>query len=74
MFLFDDYIRYFMTLVQRSGDLELIHLLQGGLNQNIYYPQNLPNITVFIPQQMSIQQMGNLQELSTVNKNRKKNL
>jgi hypothetical protein len=59
-----------MNLVQQSGDLELITLLQGNANQNIYNSQNLLNITVLIPQQMSIQQMGNAQELSMVNKRR----
>jgi hypothetical protein len=64
------YFRYFMNLVQQSGDLELITLLQGNANQNIYNSQNVLNITVLIPQQMSIQQMGNAQELSMVNKRR----
>jgi hypothetical protein len=59
-----------MNLVQQSGDLELITLLQGNANQNIYNSQNLLNITVLIPQQMSIQQMGNAQELSMVSKRR----
>jgi hypothetical protein len=59
-----------MNLVQQSGDLELITLLQGNANQNIYNSQNVLNITVLIPQQMSIQQMGNAQELSMVNKRR----
>ena len=58
--------RYFMTLVQQSGDLELINLLQGPSNFNMYGPQNVFNITILIPQQMSIQQLGNTQELSMV--------
>jgi hypothetical protein len=61
-----------MTLVQQSGDLELISLLQGSANQNIYNSQNLFNITVLIPQQSSIQQLGNAQELSMVKINRKR--
>jgi hypothetical protein len=60
-----------MTLIQQSGDLELIGLLQGSTNQNIYNSQNLFNITVLIPQQSSIQQLGTAQELSMVKKNRK---
>jgi len=60
-----------MTLIQQSGDLELIGLLQGSTNQNIYNSQNLVNITVLIPQQSSIQQLGTAQELSMVKKNRK---
>lgn len=55
-----------MQLVQQSGDLELISLLQGSTNQNMFNPQNSFNITVLIPQQMSIQQLGNGQELSIV--------
>jgi hypothetical protein len=55
-----------MTLVQQSGDLELINLLQGATNVNVYNPQNSINVTVLIPQQMSIQQLGNPLELSTV--------
>ncbi len=55
-----------MTLVQQSGDLELINLLQGATNVNVYNPQNSVNVTVLIPQQMSIQQLGNPLELSTV--------
>lgn len=58
--------RYFMTLVQQSGDLELINLLQGPSNFNMYGPQNVFNITILIPQQMSIQQLGSPQELSMV--------
>ncbi len=57
-----------MTLIQQAGDLELISILQGTSTQNIYNPQNLFNITVLIPQQMSIQQLGNPLELSMVNK------
>ncbi|CAF4046657.1 unnamed protein product [Adineta steineri] len=55
--------QYFMNLVQQTGDLELINLLQGTMNQN-FNSQNAPNITVLIPQQMSIQQIGSAQELS----------
>ncbi len=61
-----------MTLVQQSGDLELINILQGTPNQNIYNPQNFFNITVLIPQQMSIQQLGTSQELGLVNNSRKR--
>jgi hypothetical protein len=64
--------RYFMSLIQQSGDTELVNLLQGstaGLGNtgpNIYNPQNLLTITVLIPQQISVQQLGNSQELSKV--------
>jgi hypothetical protein len=62
-----------MALIQQSGDTELVNLLQGstaGLGNtgpNIFNPQNLLNITVLIPQQISVQQLGNSQELSKVN-------
>ncbi|CAF3692677.1 unnamed protein product [Rotaria sordida] len=56
--------QYFLNLVQRSGDMELMSLLQGIPNMNIYNPQNLFSITVLIPQQMSILQLGQSQELS----------
>jgi hypothetical protein len=59
-----------MTLIQQSGDLELINLLQGATNMNVYNPQNFFNVTVLIPQQMSIQQLGNQLELSTVSNTR----
>jgi hypothetical protein len=59
-----------MTLIQQSGDLELINLLQGATNMNVYNPQNFFNVTVLIPQQMSIQQLGNPLELSTVSNTR----
>ena len=59
-----------MTLVQQSGDLELINLLQGALHMNAYNSQNLFNVTVLIPQQISIQQLGNPAELSTVSNTR----
>lgn len=68
---FDYYCRYFMNLVQQSGDIELLGLLHSSSNQNVFNPQNLPNITILIPQPMSIQQLGSGQELSTVNKNKK---
>ncbi|CAF3799049.1 unnamed protein product [Rotaria sp. Silwood1] len=55
---------YFINLVQQSGDLELMNILQGAPNMNIYNPQNLFNITVLIPQQIAIQQLGNARELS----------
>jgi hypothetical protein len=67
-----------MALIQQSGDTELVNLLQGstaGLGNtgpNIFNPQNLLNITVLIPQQMSVQQLGNSQELSTVSQLKKK--
>jgi len=57
-----------MNLIQQSGDLELINILQGPSSQNMYNAQNALNITVLIPQQSSIQQLGNSQELSMVNK------
>ncbi|CAF1590334.1 unnamed protein product, partial [Adineta ricciae] len=62
--------QYFMALIQQSGDTELVNLLQGntaGLGNtgpNIFNPQNLLNITVLIPQQIAVQQLGNSQELS----------
>lgn len=61
-----------MSLIQQSGDTELVNLLQGstaGLGNtgpNIYNPQNMLTITVLIPQQISVQQLGNSQELSKV--------
>lgn len=60
--------QYFMNLIQQSGDLELINLLQGSTGQNTFNSPNLFNITVLIPQQMSIRQLGNFQELGLVNK------
>jgi hypothetical protein len=63
-----------MTLVQQSGDLELINILQGASNMNAYNPQNLFNVTVLIPQQMSIPQLGNPLELSTVSNTREKEI
>jgi hypothetical protein len=69
-----------MSLIQQSGDTELVNLIQGstvGLGNtgpNIFNPQNLLNITVLIPQQMAVKQLGNSQELSTVNKQKKLNL
>ena len=63
-----------MALIQQSGDTELVNLLQGntaGLGNtgpNVYNPQNLLNITVLIPQQISVQQLGNSQELSKVSR------
>jgi hypothetical protein len=57
-----------MNLIQQSGDLELINILQGPSSHNTYNAQNALNITVLIPQQSSIQQLGNMQELSMVNK------
>ncbi|UJR14861.1 hypothetical protein I4U23_001846 [Adineta vaga] len=62
--------QYFMALIQQSGDTELVNLLQGntaGLGNtgpNIFNPQNLLNVTVLIPQQISVQQLGNSQDLS----------
>lgn len=57
-----------MTLVQQSGDLELMNILQAIPNQNIFNPQNTFNITVLIPQQISVQQLTNPQELTMVEK------
>ena len=45
-----------------------MNLLQGTSNQNMFNPQNSLNITVLIPQQMLIQQLGSGQELSMVNR------
>jgi hypothetical protein len=58
-----------MSLVQQSGDLELINILQGTSN-NMYNSQNLFNITVLIPQQTSIQPLATGPELSMVNRKR----
>jgi len=58
-----------MNLVQQSGDFELMGILQGLENANTFNPHNLFNITVLIPQQPFIQQLGVSQELSMVNKN-----
>ena len=61
-----------MSLIQQSGDTELVNLLQGstaGLGNtgpNVFNPQNILNITVLIPQQISVQQLGNSQDLSKV--------
>lgn len=55
-----------MNLVQQSGDIELMNVLQGIPNMNMYNPQNVFNVTVLIPQPMSIQQLGNAQDLSIV--------
>lgn len=61
-----------MSLIQQSGDAELVNILQGstaGLGNtgpNIFNPQNLLNITVLIPQQITGQQMGGSQDLSRV--------
>ena len=56
-----------MNLVQQSGDLELINILQGITNPNVFNSQPMFNITVLVPQQVSIQQLGNSQDLSLVN-------
>ncbi|CAF1122677.1 unnamed protein product [Rotaria sordida] len=62
--------QYFMALIQQSGDTELVNLLQGntaGLGNtgpNIFNPENLLKITVLIPQQVSVLQLGNSQDLS----------
>jgi hypothetical protein len=61
-----------MSLIEQSGDTELVNLLQGstaGLGStgpSVYNPQNLLTITVLIPQQISVQQLGNSEELSKV--------
>ena len=61
-----------MALIKQSGDAELVNLLQGstaGLGNtgpNIYNPENLLKITVLIPQQISVQQLGNSEALSQV--------
>ncbi|CAF0830929.1 unnamed protein product [Didymodactylos carnosus] len=62
--------QYFMALVQQSGDTELMNLLQGspaglGNTPTSFNPYNQLNITILIPQQMSISQLGKSQELST---------
>jgi len=63
-----------MALIQQSGDTELVNLLQGstaGLGNtgpNVYNPQNILNITVLIPQQISVQQLGDSEGLSRVSK------
>lgn len=62
--------RYFINLVQQSGDLELINILQGMNNPNGFNSQPMFNVTVLIPQQISIQQLGNSQELGLVNRDR----
>ncbi|CAF4797579.1 unnamed protein product [Rotaria sp. Silwood1] len=62
--------QYFMALIQQSGDTELVNLLQGntaGLGNtgpNMLNPQNLLTITVLIPQQIAVKQLGNSQDLS----------
>jgi hypothetical protein len=58
---------YFINLIQQSGDLELLNVLHGMKNPHMYNTQNSFNITVLIPQQISVQQLGNSQELSLVN-------
>jgi hypothetical protein len=61
-----------MALIQQSGDTELVNILQGstaGLGNtgpSIFNPQNLLNITVLIPQQISVQQLGSSDDLSRV--------
>lgn len=61
-----------MSLIQQSGDAELVNILQGntaGLGNtgpNIFNPQNSLSITVLIPQQITGQQMGSSQDLSRV--------
>lgn len=61
-----------MALIQQSGDTELVNLLQGntaGLGftgPNMFNPDNALKITVLIPQQILVQQLGNSQELSKV--------
>lgn len=55
-----------MNLVQQSGDLELINILQGVTNPNVFNSQPLYNITVLVPQQNSIRQLGSSQDLSIV--------
>ena len=61
-----------MNLIQQSGDTDLVNILQGSTagmgntGPNIFNPQNLLNITVLIPQQITGQQMGSSQDLSRV--------
>lgn len=61
-----------MALIKQSGDAELVNLLKGstaGLGMggpSIDNPQNLLFITVLIPQQIAVQQLGNSQDLSRV--------
>ena len=64
-----------MALIKQSGDTELVNLLQGstaGLGNtgpNFYNPENLLRITVLIPQQVSVEQLGNSEALSQVSSN-----
>lgn len=61
-----------MNLIQQSGDTDLVNILQGSTagmgntGPNIFNPQNLLNITVLIPQQITGQQMGSSQDLGRV--------
>lgn len=70
--------RYFMNLIQQSGDTDLVNILQGSTagmgnaGPNIFNPQNLLNITVLIPQQITGQQMGSSQDLSRVSRYNRK--
>jgi hypothetical protein len=67
-----------MSLIQQSGDTDLVNILQGstaGLGNtgpNIFNPQNILNITVLIPQRISVQQLGNSEELSRVSQTKAK--
>jgi hypothetical protein len=67
-----------MSLIQQSGDTDLVNILQGstaGLGNtgpNIFNPQNILNITVLIPQRISVQQLGNSEELSRVSQTKVK--
>lgn len=61
-----------MQLIKQSGDAELVNILKGstaGLGNtgpNIYNPENTLRVTVLIPQQISVEQLGNSEALSQV--------
>lgn len=63
-----------MALIKQSGDSELVNLLEGntaGLGftgPNMFNPDNLLKITVLIPQQISVKQLGNSEDLSRVSR------
>ena len=61
-----------MALIKQSGDTQLVNMLKGstvGLGTSgptINNPDNTLLITVLIPQQISVEQLGNSQDLSRV--------
>ena len=61
-----------MALIKQSGDTELVNILQGNtaglgnMGPNIYDPDNILRVTVLIPQQISVEQLGNSEALSQV--------